>query len=128
MKPGVKISAAVAATAVAAAVLYLYYNVDPSSAAWMPRCPSKMLTGLDCPGCGSQRALHALLHGDLAASLRFNALLIPAMVTVALITAAEWQKERWPRFHKAMTGNVAVYATLSVIILWAIVRNLLPIN
>lgn len=128
MKPGVKIIAAVAATAVAAAALYIYYRVDPSAAAWMPRCPSKMLTGLDCPGCGSQRALHALLHGDIAASLRFNALLIPAIVTVALITVAEWQKERWPRFHKAMTGNVAVYATLSVIILWAIIRNLLPIN
>ncbi|XZF12846.1 DUF2752 domain-containing protein [Chitinophagaceae bacterium MMS25-I14] len=31
-------------------------------------CPFKRLTGLDCPGCGMQRSVIALLRGDFSAS------------------------------------------------------------
>lgn len=37
-----------------------------------PKCPLKWLTGLSCPACGIQRALHALLHGDIVGAMRFN--------------------------------------------------------
>src|SRR6218665_1576367 len=45
-------------------------------------CSVKQLLGLDCPGCGMQRALVALLRGDVLGSLRFNASLIPFLLTV----------------------------------------------
>lgn len=45
-------------------------------------CSVKQLLGLDCPGCGMQRAFVALLRGDVVASLRFNASLIPFLFTV----------------------------------------------
>jgi len=35
-------------------------------------CPFKMLTGCDCPACGTQRSIIQLLQGDLAASLSCN--------------------------------------------------------
>lgn len=42
---------------------------------------------MDCPGCGTQRALIALLKGNLMESLRYHAALIPFMITIfALIT------------------------------------------
>jgi hypothetical protein len=50
-------------------------------------CSVKQLFGLDCPGCGMQRAFVALLRGDLLASLRFNASLIPFLFTVFYTTA-----------------------------------------
>ncbi|WP_293311412.1 DUF2752 domain-containing protein [Pedobacter sp. UBA5917] len=31
-------------------------------------CPFKTLTGIDCPGCGFQRSLIALMQGDLSKS------------------------------------------------------------
>ncbi|MFA8300233.1 MAG: DUF2752 domain-containing protein [Hyphomicrobiales bacterium] len=33
-----------------------------------------MMTGFYCPGCGSQRAVHALLHFDFYGILRYNPL------------------------------------------------------
>ena len=49
---------------------------DPAQHAFFPRCTFHMLTGLECPGCGGQRAVHQLLHGELSAALHANALLV----------------------------------------------------
>ena len=43
-----------------------YFAVDPATFPFMPQCVFHRLTGLQCVGCGSQRMLHALLHGDIA--------------------------------------------------------------
>lgn len=53
----------------AAAVLYL---VDPSQHALTPPCAFRTFTGLACPGCGLTRAVHALLHGQLAHAFSLN--------------------------------------------------------
>jgi Protein of unknown function (DUF2752) len=48
---------------------------DPQTAGFFPQCPLHAMTGLNCPGCGMTRGLHALLHGDILSALQFNALL-----------------------------------------------------
>jgi len=58
-----------AIVAAAAAVLFLF---DPATAGIYPVCLFHRVTGLDCPGCGSLRALHQLLHGHLWTALRLN--------------------------------------------------------
>jgi hypothetical protein len=40
-------------------------------------CPFKLITGYECPGCGMQRALLDLLHGDIISSLLHYPALIP---------------------------------------------------
>lgn len=62
----------------------LYYYLDPSLYVLMPKCVFKTLTGLDCPGCGLQRALHALLHGKFSEAIRFNFFLIIAIPMICL--------------------------------------------
>jgi len=54
--------------------LAVLFAVDPRTTGLYPRCPFLLLTGLECAGCGSARALHALLHGDVTAAFRFNPL------------------------------------------------------
>lgn len=50
-------------------------------------CFFKSHFGVDCPGCGTQRALICLLKGDLFESLQFHAALIPFMITVCMLIA-----------------------------------------
>ena len=63
--------------------------VPPGSpyAKWLPRCMFNQMTGLYCPGCGATRALSAMLHGDVKASLHNNLLLFPllALITVLIV-------------------------------------------
>jgi hypothetical protein len=62
-----------------AAGLGILFLFDPARHAFYPRCQFHAMTGLYCPGCGSLRALHQLLHGHIGAALRFNALLVMAL-------------------------------------------------
>jgi Protein of unknown function (DUF2752) len=61
------------------AVLAVLFVIDPSQVHFFPACPFHQITGLDCPGCGSTRAVHALLHGQLVAALHFNAMLVVSL-------------------------------------------------
>ena len=70
-----KFSWAGVATACLAAALILFF-CDPVRVPVYPHCLFHQATGLDCPGCGSLRAMHALLHGHFAAALRFNAFVV----------------------------------------------------
>ena len=55
--------------AVALAVMAVVYFVfDPTTTRLFPKCAFYALTGFKCPGCGSQRAIHALLHADVLAA------------------------------------------------------------
>jgi len=70
-----KFSLVGALTAALAVGLVLFF-CDPVRVPIYPQCLFHQLTGLDCPGCGSLRALHAVLHGNLGAALHYNAFLI----------------------------------------------------
>ena len=47
-------------------------------------CPFKKLTGWDCPLCGLQRAVLAILNGDMIKSLQIYPATIPLLIAVAL--------------------------------------------
>lgn len=51
-------------------------------------CLTRRLTGIPCPTCGVGRSLHALLHGDIASSLRYHPLLLPFLILGSLWWAA----------------------------------------
>jgi hypothetical protein len=54
----------------------VYFVFDPTRVSIFPPCLFHQLTGLDCPGCGAQRALHQLLHGHLIEAIRLNAMFV----------------------------------------------------
>ena len=116
--------AIVAVAAVVVAGVVIYSTFDPSASRWFPRCPFLMLTGLKCPGCGTQRAIHALLHGDVLSALHFNALLPVSIPLLLLYGYAELVRTRKPRFYNRVNSVTAILAVLIVVIVWWIVRNI----
>jgi hypothetical protein len=52
---------------------------EPGKTGFFPPCVFRLLTGLQCPGCGSTRALHQLLHGHFIAAFMLNPLFIIAI-------------------------------------------------
>lgn len=59
-----------------AAYLFVF---EPGKTGFFPACPFRLLTGFTCPGCGTTRALHQILHGDFAAAFVLNPVLVLAI-------------------------------------------------
>lgn len=103
----------------------IYYIFSPEESRFFPQCPFHMLTGYDCPGCGSQRALHHLLHLRLLKAFLSNPLLI---ILIPYLVISLWfeyfgGKEKYPRARKILFGRNAIYIILAAIILFWIGRN-----
>ena len=75
-----------AATGVAG--LTVVYLVDPRNPGVYPLCPFFGLTGCYCPGCGTLRALHQFMHGNIAAAFGYNLFAMAALPIVAYSFAA----------------------------------------
>ena len=67
---------------VLAVVLFRY---NPEEIPFFPRCPVFMLTGLKCPGCGTARAVHCILHGEVIQGMAFNPILVLAIPLLGLL-------------------------------------------
>lgn len=52
---------------------------EPGKTGLFPVCLFRLLTGLQCPGCGSTRAMHQLLHGHVVAAFMLNPLFLLAI-------------------------------------------------
>ena len=48
-------------------------------------CFFKSHFNMECPGCGMQRSLIALLKGDVLESLHYHMALIPFIITISLL-------------------------------------------
>ncbi len=111
---------AAAILTVAAALLCLYLGVL-SLGMPMPRCVFLEVTGWQCPGCGSQRALAALLHGHPLEAWRYNLMLPPALAMILLL----WLLPQGSRLKERLTSRAAIAVTLGVTLLWWILRNII---
>ena len=119
---------AVAVTVIATAVFVIYRLFDPAEHSFFPRCPSKLITGLDCPGCGTQRALHAALNGDFAAAFHHNAILFLAIPFLILYVTSSLFKTHLPLLYTATHSTLAAILSLIILIAWWIIRNIFPYN
>ena len=105
-----------------AGVLYAF---DPAESGSFPKCPFLSLTGCFCPGCGTLRALHQLLHGKVMMALSYNILtvaLLPYLAYSFGIGALKGFGVPVPR--PISIDYRLVWALLGVIVLFWVLRNL----
>ncbi len=110
------------------ALVLVYKLFNPVNSLYFPKCPVKVLTGLDCPGCGSQRAIHYLLNLDVVQAFKMNALLVLAIPYVITNFVFDLVKEPGPKlqkWRKRLFGEKAIYFILIVITVYTVLRNIL---
>jgi hypothetical protein len=113
-----------AGLALCAGGVYLY-SFNPAGSGVYPICPFHALTGLHCPGCGTGRALHQLLHGNVLAAMRLNPLavvLLPPLAYGMLSLALQFVG------RKPLPGKLIpafwIWMLLAVILLYWVLRNI----
>lgn len=107
----------------AAGVAYTAWQ-DPNADGVFPQCPTRTLFGVDCPGCGGLRAVHAAAHGDVVAAADHNVVLAVGLPLVALLWLG-WllhtlgvRVPRLPRVPRTVWVGLAV-----LVVAFSVVRN-----
>lgn len=110
--------------------LAVVYQHPPGTDGFYPPCPFHWLTDLNCPGCGTLRALHALMHGHVSRALAFNPLSMTLLPVVAILLCHETASfvrgtrsdtERW---STARIPAQAIWGLFFLIVAFWILRNI----
>ncbi len=114
---------ALALAPVACVVLYLVNPAakdDP-----YPNCPFLWLTGYYCPGCGTLRAYHQLLHGNAGIAMGLNPVTVLAVPALVYALASTWllgfrgRGLPMPRWSRGMGWTLG-----AMLIVFGLIRNL----
>lgn len=103
--------------------VYLYL-FEPGKTGFFPPCMFRALTGLTCPGCGSTRAMHQILHGHFAAAFMLNPLFllaIPFLLYAFLRYSVVVMRGGIPR-QNALPASY-IYALFVIVVSFWIFRN-----
>jgi Protein of unknown function (DUF2752) len=123
-RPIPAVVAPLASLVAAGAVSALLAVINPTDPRFFVTCPFLAVTGHYCPGCGSVRAMDALLRGDVGDAVGFNPLTVAAVPLVAALwvgwvrrsvtgAARRWAAPRW-----------ALWLLVGVVVLFWLLRNL----
>lgn len=108
-----KLAVPIAIVGIASLVFLYFWN--PAEIQGFPKCPFFALTGYQCPGCGTLRGIHSLLHFRFADALRYNLLMVVSIPVLLLL----WL---WPRFRYSVVSSRTI---LCVVLLWWLLRNII---
>ena len=107
-------------------LVLVYYSLDPAKYSIFPKCPFYWLTGYKCPGCGSQRAIHHLLHFDFPGAFEANPLLVIAIPYIIGGFLFDYTNlsNKFPRARKVLYGRNAIIIVFIIVIAYWIIRNI----
>ncbi len=98
-------------------------TLDPATSPLFPPCMWRAATGWLCPGCGSARALHALLRGHIMVALETNPLAVVTATLLPFDFVGRWRRHDGGWTNKARTVHLRAIAAVTV--LFWILRNVI---
>lgn len=114
------------------AFMVVYALGNPASSAWWLKCPLYLFTGWQCPFCGLQRQLHALLHLHFAEAWGLNPFLLLCypyflLLFFSAICPEMVRSPRVPlmlrRFFAFCLSDRVFFIFVAALLLWGVVRN-----
>lgn len=107
-------------------ILLLCLLALPVGEQWMLPCLFHKFTGWDCPLCGGQRMVRALLHADLPAAFAYNPFLLCSLPLFAiwLLRYIKPSLIKNNPFLSKLCSDRIFFLYLFVALLWGIIRNL----
>lgn len=107
------------------AVVLLHQHDPASGSGLYPPCPFHALTGLHCPGCGTLRSLHQVLHLNLWQAVRFNVLTVCVLFVFLAAGLLRLVADGWRRrFLNRPAVLVSIRFLPVVVTLFWILRNI----
>lgn len=108
--------------------LSVLFVFNPGNTTFFPKCPFYAVTGLYCPGCGTLRGIHEILHFRIFDALKLNPLMVlilPFAVYYAIAYAClELLKYELPLYiSPSRIPAFWIWSLLLVMILFWIARN-----
>lgn len=90
----------------------------------LPKCIFHKITGLQCPACGSQRALYNLVHGNIIKAFNYNA---PAALLFLILFAIYLRAGLYLFLKKhtpppLKTAKLFLWCYLTILLITGIVR------
>lgn len=104
-------------------VIYFYVFDPDTNASFFLKCPFYEITGYQCPGCGSQRAFHALLHGDFQKAFRQNILFLLGIPYVGFLFLTSFNKEKYQKIRGLLLSSWTILAIILLALIFGVVRN-----
>ena len=89
-----------------------------------PKCLLKAITGFDCPFCGFQRSVWALLRGDFSDAFLYNPyiyIISPYLMMVLLCVIGVIPKDS--RLCRILYSRASIITAAVLTITWGILRN-----
>ena len=104
--------------------LALIYTRNPEETGFYPPCVFYALTGLHCPGCGTLRGLHQLLHGNLLAAFGYNpySMLVLPFIAYSFVSAL-LVTTRGKRLPTVFVHPALIWGLLATVVAFWALRN-----
>lgn len=104
-----------------------YFFFDPAQTGWMPQCVFHKITGLQCMGCGTQRMLHALLHGEFKEAFMANAFVFCSLPFLGFLIFVELKRVAYPKLYKSIHSLPMIIMITAMLMAWLFIRNIYKI-
>ncbi len=103
--------------------LYVFWN--PTETNLFPSCPVYAATGIYCPGCGSQRAAHKILNGNIIEGVRHNYMIVLlAMVLLYQGFVYVMNDMLGKKIPNLLHKSKVTFSILIIVILFWVLRNI----